>query len=382
MMGWLRVFAAMAAWSGMTNAVAATCTADDFAIAVDQSGASLRAFTKDAQPKLQTRMKRYSEVRKLPTDGYEDAALDAIQDGRLADFDDKSATMLLQIDQLGRIDKGATPDCGKLGQIKELNRQLLAVMKAKSEYMLERLDAKIGEASPGATPAERAEVSKPAPKKKPVTVDPSSGDVALAKPNPAAPKSEPVESEAPTVTEPAKPSDAFIPPPDEAPPQADEGFSVDEIRAATQGFFGTVSTGLASVIEHSFKTTGRPTAYVLGTEGGGAFFAGLRFGQGTLFMRNMPGTRPVYWHGPSLGTDFGASGSRTMFLIYRLPEPDALFRSFTGVDGSAYIVGGVGVTLLKGGQIIMAPIRSGLGLRIGASIGYLRFSDQPTWNPF
>ena len=99
-------------------------------------------------------------------------------------------------------------------------------------------------------------------------------------------------------------------------------------------------------------------------------------------MRNQSGTRPVYWHGPSLGTDFGASGSRTMFLIYELQQPDALFRPFTGVDGSAYFVGGVGVTLLKGGEVIMAPIRSGLGLRLGANIGYVRFSPQPTWNPF
>ncbi len=173
-----------------------------------------------------------------------------------------------------------------------------------------------------------------------------------------------------------------MPSPHAAVVQADDGYSIEEITDATRGFFGTISTNLASVIEHAFKTTGRPTAYVLGTEGGGAFFAGLRFGQGTLFMRNVAATRAVYWHGPSLGTDFGASGSRTMFLIYKLNQPDALFRTYTGVDGSAYFVGGVGVTLLKGGDVIMAPIRSGLGLRLGANIGYLRFVDRPTWNPF
>jgi hypothetical protein len=143
-----------------------------------------------------------------------------------------------------------------------------------------------------------------------------------------------------------------------------------------------MSTSLASVIEHAFKTTGRPSAYVLGTEGGGAFLAGLRFGEGTLYMRNQSGTRPIYWHGPSLGTDFGASGSRTMFLIYKMQQPDALFRTFTGVDGSAYFVGGAGVTLLKGGDVIMAPIRTGLGFRLGVNAGYLRFVDKPTWNPF
>ena len=122
-------------------------------------------------------------------------------------------------------------------------------------------------------------------------------------------------------------ANAMLPPPEE------DGFTIEEIRDATRGFFGTISTNLASVIEHSFKQLGRPTAYVLGSEGGGAFLAGLRFGEGTLYMRSLPGTRQVYWHGPSLGTDFGASGSRTLFLIYRMQDPDALFRNFTGIDG-------------------------------------------------
>jgi hypothetical protein len=166
------------------------------------------------------------------------------------------------------------------------------------------------------------------------------------------------------------------------PPPEDEGYTIDEIRDATRGFFGSVSTNLAAVIEHAFKQSGRPTAYVLGVEGGGAFLAGLRFGKGTLFMRSQSGTREVYWHGPSLGTDLGASGSRTLFLIYRMDRPDDIYRNFTGIDGSAYFVGGVGVTLLKGGPVIMAPIRSGVGVRLGANVGYLRFTETPTWNPF
>ena len=162
----------------------------------------------------------------------------------------------------------------------------------------------------------------------------------------------------------------------------EDGYSIDEIREATRGFFGTISTNLASVIEHAFKEMGRPTAYVLGTEGGGAFFAGLRFGKGMLYMRNQRDVREVHWHGPSVGTDFGASGSRTLFLIYRMNNSDDLYRNFTGIDGSAYFVGGVGLTLLKGGAVIMAPIRSGVGMRIGANLGYVRFTRQPTWNPF
>jgi hypothetical protein len=166
------------------------------------------------------------------------------------------------------------------------------------------------------------------------------------------------------------------------PPPEQDGYTIDEIRDATRGFFGSVSTNLAAVIEHAFKQSGRPTAYVLGYEGGGAFLAGLRFGKGTLFMRSQAGTRDVYWHGPSLGTDFGASGSRTLFLIYRMDSPNDLYRNFTGIDGSAYFVGGVGLTLLKGGPVIMAPIRSGVGMRLGANVGYLRFTETPTWNPF
>jgi hypothetical protein len=99
-------------------------------------------------------------------------------------------------------------------------------------------------------------------------------------------------------------------------------------------------------------------------------------------MRSERGVRKVYWHGPSLGTDFGASGSRTLFLIYRMQGADDLYRNFTGVDGSAYFVGGVGLTLLKGGPVIMAPIRSGVGMRLGANVGYVRFTERPTWNPF
>jgi len=163
---------------------------------------------------------------------------------------------------------------------------------------------------------------------------------------------------------------------------ADEGgYTIEEIRDATRGFFGTISTNLAAVLEHSFRKSGRPTAYVLGQEGGGAFLAGLRYGDGTLYLRS-GGSQKIFWHGPSVGYDFGAEGSRTLFLIYHLRQPEGLYRTFTGVDGSAYIVGGVGITFLKGGEVLMAPIRSGLGLRIGANIGYVRFTARPTWNPF
>jgi hypothetical protein len=161
----------------------------------------------------------------------------------------------------------------------------------------------------------------------------------------------------------------------------EEGYTIDEIMAASAGFFGKVSANLGSVIEHLFKKTGRPTGYILGTEGGGAFLAGVRYGKGTLYMR-AGSTQKIFWHGPSLGTDVGADGSKTLFLIYRLNQPDDIYASFAGVDGSAYFVGGVGATLVTNGSVIVAPIRSGVGLRLGANIGYLRFTPHSTWNPF
>jgi hypothetical protein len=364
--------------------VAADCTANDFADVVDQSGASLRALTLDAQPKIQDRLRRYRAVKKLEGDASEEAALEAVRDSTLDELDKKSADLLLTVDSLGRVNNGAPPDCSKLAQVKAAAAELNKVIKAKSDHMLRRLDEKIAEAEHQASPA-----------KPPVTAP---SVVSEEKPAKAAPvPSKRVDVTPPAAKPPAapwtadtRPNDAYkepsvamrAPGADMPRPAQEDGYSIDEIRNATRGFFGTVSTNLASVIEHAFKEMGRPTAYVLGTEGGGAFFAGLRFGKGTLYMRNERDVRDVYWHGPSVGTDLGASGSRTLFLIYRMKSSDDLFRNFTGVDGSAYFVGGVGLTLLKGGAVIMAPIRSGVGMRLGANLGYIRFTQQPTWNPF
>jgi hypothetical protein len=379
---------------------AATCTAKEFADAVDQSGASLRTLTLEAQPKLQERMRRYKTAMKLPDTEYEDRAFQAIEDDKLGDFDRKSSELLLRVDSLGRVPAGSEPDCAKLEELKLSAAQLNTIVKAKSDYILKRLDEKIAalEAAKPAPPSKEQEAKPEVAAKPPATPPAASGSPESAQKKPA-----PAGREA-TIKPPAKPApdhnenwtthtkpghskgpDVAIvepaPVPDLPPPEQD-GYTIDEIRDATRGFFGAVSTNLAAVIEHSFKQSGRPTAYVLGWEGGGAFLAGLRFGQGTLYMRSHTATRQVYWHGPSLGTDLGASGSRTLFLIYHMDNPGDLYRNFTGVDGSAYFVGGVGLTLLKGGPVIMAPIRSGVGVRLGANVGYLRFTEQATWNPF
>ena len=159
------------------------------------------------------------------------------------------------------------------------------------------------------------------------------------------------------------------------------GFTVDEIVRTGHSFFGTVSRGLAEVVEAAFSKWGQPNGYVLGQEGGGAFVVGLRYGDGTLYTKNA-GDRRVFWEGPSIGFDAGGEGARTMMLIYNLPATDAIFQRFGGIDGSAYFVGGFGMTALTANNVVVVPIRSGVGLRLGANIGYLKFTPQATWNPF
>ncbi len=158
-------------------------------------------------------------------------------------------------------------------------------------------------------------------------------------------------------------------------------YSDDEILNAGHRFFGKITKGLAKVIAHVFKKSGRPNAYILGEEGGGALIAGLRYGEGTVYTK-AGDKRRIYWQGPSIGYDFGAEGAKTMILVYNLRNINEIYQRFGGVDGSAYLVGGVGVTFQKRGRVVMAPIRTGIGLRLGANIGYLKYTRRPTWNPF
>jgi hypothetical protein len=166
------------------------------------------------------------------------------------------------------------------------------------------------------------------------------------------------------------------------PPQANQ-YSSNEIIDAGHHFFGGISHGLASIVEKAVSQWGLPNGYILGEEASGAFIGGLRYGEGTLHTRNAGDVR-VFWQGPSLGIDYGADGARTMMLVYNLPQTDAIFDRFGGVAGSAYFVGGLGMTALTSGdgRMVVVPIRSGLGLRLGANFGYLKFTERPTWNPF
>ena len=170
-----------------------------------------------------------------------------------------------------------------------------------------------------------------------------------------------------------------------ADPGAPDGrpheFSSNELVANGHRFFGSASRGIAEIVEAATKRWGKPNGYVLGQEAGGAFIGGLRYGEGVMYTRNA-GDMKVFWQGPSLGFDAGADGDRTMMLVYNLPATGAIFRRFGGVDGSAYLVGGFGMTALVNDDVFVVPIRSGIGARLGLNVSYLKFTQSSTWNPF
>ena len=158
-------------------------------------------------------------------------------------------------------------------------------------------------------------------------------------------------------------------------------YSNDEIIAAGHTFFGKASLGIGDAVQYVFQSQGEPTAFIVGEEGAGAFVGGLRYGEGTIYYKSGI-TQRIYWQGPSVGFDFGGNGSRTMTLVYNSHSPRDLYERFIGVEGSAYFVGGVGVNFQRNDAVILAPIRTGVGARLGANVGYLKYSKSPTWNPF
>jgi hypothetical protein len=166
-----------------------------------------------------------------------------------------------------------------------------------------------------------------------------------------------------------------------APANAESNYSTNELVVTGNKFFGSAAGGLATVIERAVSRYGQPNGYILGEEGGGAIVGGLRYGEGTLHTRDR-GQHKTYWQGPSIGWDFGGDGARVMMLIYNLPSIDAMYQRFGGVDGSVYVVGGFGMTALANDNIVVVPVRAGVGLRLGANLGYLKFTPRATWNPF
>jgi len=163
--------------------------------------------------------------------------------------------------------------------------------------------------------------------------------------------------------------------------QQGETYTSQEIIDKGHKVFGRTTKEVASVVEYAFQRYGEPNGYIVGEEGSGAIIGGLRYGEGMLFMKK--GFRKkVYWQGPSIGMDFGGNGSRVLVLVYGLQHPNDLLARFAGIEGTAYVVGGLGVNFQQYANVKLAPIRTGLGFRLGLNAGYLKYSDRPQWNPF
>lgn len=164
------------------------------------------------------------------------------------------------------------------------------------------------------------------------------------------------------------------------PPRA-QTYSRDEIVSSVSDFMGVTAEAAGGAVERIFENNGRPTAYIAGEEGSGAIAIGARYGRGLLYMK---GREPmeVFWQGPSIGWDFGGNASRVFTLCYMLDDPRDIFQRFPGVEGSAYFIGGLGVNYQKADDIILAPIRAGVGFRLGANIGYLAYTRHRSIIPF
>ena len=166
-----------------------------------------------------------------------------------------------------------------------------------------------------------------------------------------------------------------------APANQSTTYGEDELLPAAQGVFGKGARGLAEMIEDLLKKQGRPNGYIVGTEGGGAFVVGLRYGSGTLYHK-IEGQREVHWTGPSFGPDFGGSGGRTFILVYNLYDTDDLFHRYAAGEGQAYFLGGFNISELKRGDVVLVPVRLGIGMRLGLNVGYMKFSEKRDLLPF
>ncbi len=168
---------------------------------------------------------------------------------------------------------------------------------------------------------------------------------------------------------------------DQLPARAQERYSENELVHTGHAFFGSATSGLATMIERIVESRGLPNGYILGEEGSGALVGGLRYGEGKLYTRNA-GDHPVFWQGPSIGWDFGGDGNRTMMLVYNLSSTDAIYRRFVGLSGQAYLIGGLGMTVMQNQDTVIIPVRTGVGARLGVNVGYLKMRPDATWNPF
>jgi hypothetical protein len=158
-------------------------------------------------------------------------------------------------------------------------------------------------------------------------------------------------------------------------------YQKDDLIGAAEGVFGKGASGLAGIIEDILEKQGQPNAYIVGREGGGAFVVGLRYGSGTMYHK-VEGEKKAYWTGPSIGFDAGANAGSTFILVYNLYDSEDLYKRFPSAEGVAYLVGGFNASYLRRGDVVLIPVRVGAGLRLGANVGYMKFSKKQRWLPF
>jgi hypothetical protein len=219
------------------------------------------------------------------------------------------------------------------------------------------------------------------------TIDPNTAAGPAPAADPAQPGWEAQESEYQPVDsgtqdvaeEPAAPEGAA--PVGERAGQATTTVPRKDVFSAAEGVFGKGAEGLADLIEDLLRDRGDPTGYIAGREAGGAFIAGVRYGSGTLHHQ-IEGDRTVYWTGPSVGFDFGANADKVFVLVYNLNDSERLFRRFPAAEGNAYVVGGFTASYLRRGDVVLIPVRLGVGARLGLNAGYMRFSQKNRWLPF
>ncbi|MDQ1158240.1 hypothetical protein QE385_002567 [Sphingomonas sp. SORGH_AS 950] len=221
------------------------------------------------------------------------------------------------------------------------------------------------------------------------TIDPNQGidsDLATQPSRPA--QRDPVPVEPPVQSLP--PAQTTTPPPVTTPipdsratqtTQASETFERDDLMAAGEDVFGKGAEGLAGMIERILREQGRPNAYIAGREASGAFVVGLRYGSGVM-THKVEGQMPVYWTGPSLGFDIGGDANKVFVLVYNLYDTEELFHRFPAAEGRLYFVGGFAATYLRRGNVVLIPVRLGVGWRAGVNVGYMNFTHKARWLPF
>lgn len=226
------------------------------------------------------------------------------------------------------------------------------------------------------------------------TIDPNTAiDSDLQGPPPTQNQPQPADQGAYQEAPPADPTaDPTVAPQPVTPPaetgaaanaraQASNTYQRDDLIGAAEGVFGKGASGLAGIIENILKEQGQPNAYIAGREAGGAIGVGLRYGSGEMFHK-IEGQRKVYWTGPSIGFDVGGDANKVFVLVYNLYDSQELYKRFPAGEGRVYFVGGFSASYMRRGDVVLIPVRLGVGWRLGVNAGYMKFSEKQRWLPF